>query len=106
MSPRSHGSTRKTGSRRSRQRSSITAAVLFLLSGCSALPQQPTLEIRAQFGTVAIVPVREAPASNFATFAKDPVSGAARGAVVGAAPVRSEERRVGKSVDLGGRRII
>lgn len=71
-----------------RRAAGIAAALAFALQGgCASTPPAPTGEMRAHLGTVAIVAVRDVPASNFVTFAKNPLSGAARGAATAAAPI-------------------
>jgi len=56
---------------------------LAIQSGCVSAPPVPTMEVRQQFGTVAIVPAQYVPRTNLATFAKSKPAGAAKGAALG-----------------------
>lgn len=55
---------------------------LALQTGCVSAPLVPTMEVRQQLGTVAIVPAQYIPRTNFATFAKSKPAGAAKGAAL------------------------
>lgn len=81
------------GKRRARRYPLSRAVVWFGLpflvfqSGCAIPPSVPTTETRERLGTVAIVPARYVPESNFITFAKGRLAGAGKGAARGAAAV-------------------
>lgn len=67
------------------RRSMIWLALIPLViqTGCVSPRPVPTMEVRHRLGTVAIVPAQYIPRTNFDTFAKDKLSGAAKGAALG-----------------------
>jgi hypothetical protein len=62
----------------------LTFALLLLANGCvTTAPPAPSTAVRDNLGVVAIVPAQFLPDSNFSTFAKGKVAGAAKGAAIG-----------------------
>ena len=63
------------------------AALVILLAwtwGCAHQPPYPSEAIRAQFNTIGVVSVQDPPEVHFYLPAKGPISGAGRGAAIGA----------------------
>ena len=61
----------------------LTLISLIVQAGCSTTPRPtPTMEVRQQLGTVAIIPTKFAPKTKLDTFAKSKSAGAAKGAAL------------------------
>lgn len=64
--------------------SNLTLAVLILSMGCVTVPKTPPQSLEERYGNIAIVPARYAPETAFITFTRSPLTGAVKGAGVGA----------------------
>lgn len=61
----------------------LMLATCALLMSCAAQPHQPPLNNFERYGTVAIVPAKYQPETQFITFARGPVSGGIKGGLEG-----------------------
>lgn len=65
----------------------LMLATCALLMSCAAQPHQPPLNNFERYGTVAIVPAKYQPETQFITFARGPVSGGIKGGLEGAGAI-------------------